>query len=119
MKLEDYIKDLSIPFNNLGGLLSHLFYYDKKAYCQIVDKMSLPKEEEKLSKETICENLLNYAKKWNEMVENLNKDPDNIEKILSWYAHNNYHRGQINVIISILGYKTQSLDVFLYRSMIR
>jgi len=122
----DYIKPLPIPFKNLHGLLNHLYYYDAKSYHKIVDgNVSLIKEKGELSRELLFETILTYSKNWNQWIDKLidkyDKDDKeklemNLELIFNLYAHNNYHRGQINSLISILGYQPKSLDVFLYKS---
>ena len=33
---DDYIQILPVPFNNLHGLLHHLYYYDAKYYHELV-----------------------------------------------------------------------------------
>lgn len=122
VKYDDYIKTLSVPFNNLHGLLAHLHYYDVKYYHKIVDGTA-PKLDEKLPRASIIENILIYSTKWNEWISSLitnTSDPSSLENIseniFDLCIHNNYHRGQINILMSFLGYEPQSLDLFLYKT---
>jgi len=117
---EDYIKTFSIPFKNLHGLLHHLYYYEAKYYSELTgDTIQLVKKSDELSKEQLFENILAYSQSWNRWLHDATV-LENIEiyfqTIFDLSVHNNYHRGQINTLISILGYKPQSLDIFLYRT---
>lgn len=125
VRQDDYKKTLPVPFNSLHGLLAHLHYYDVKYYHKIVYGSSISKFDEKLSKESLSENILSYSVKWTEWIKDLISSLSNSENlensskhVLDLCAHNNYHRGQINVVISLLGYEPQSLDIFLYRAQL-
>ncbi len=119
---DDYIKILPIPFSNLHGLLHHLYYYDAKYYCEIMgDKNIAIKNKNELTRELLFQKITMYSNNWNEWIDKLVNRFDtenlsiNYEHIFDLHSHNSYHRGQINIIISMLGYKPLSLDVFLHK----
>jgi uncharacterized damage-inducible protein DinB len=118
---EDYHKILPIPFNNIHGLLLHLYYYDTKHYQELTNLLNPHAIEKKFQRGLLAERILLSSSIWITWIENLipiNQSTDFFEKTLKnisdLSAHNNYHRGQINIIASILGYKPESLDIFLY-----
>lgn len=118
---EDYYKMLPIPFNNIHGVLLHLFYYDKKYFDKIVNQSKSFEAIESFSREHLAKQILCYSKKWIIWIESLMKLkqlPEFFDEILKYVidlsTHNNYHRGQINIITSFIGYKPESLDIFVY-----
>ena len=38
------------------------------------------------------------------------------KNIIDLSIHNNYHRGQINVALSLMGYKPESLDIYMFNN---
>jgi len=115
---DDYHKNRPIPFDNIHLLLTHLFYYDQKYFYKIFH----PEQkftQEKMDRTLLAHSLLTSSQQWLLALEKLqNITPESLEnaakKIITVSMHNNYHRGQINLLISLLGYNPQSLDVFVY-----
>jgi uncharacterized damage-inducible protein DinB len=120
---EDYYKKLSIPFDSIHGLLQHLFYYDEKCFNKLgcsSNKLAL----EDPSRNHLAEIILFISNKWISWVEELfllDKLPDSFDEIskniIDLSIHNNYHRGQINVALSLMGYKPESLDVYMFNEI--
>lgn len=121
---EDYLKPLPIPFTNLHGLLSHLHEYDRKQYQELKSK-DASTQEESLSRPALADDILFYvyAKKWLLWIEAViqqDPSPEFLERIskniVDLSIHNNYHRGQANIIAHFLGYAPESLDIYAYQA---
>lgn len=115
---QEYKKFIPIPFQHVHGLLTHIYYYQEKYYQKIVNptvchdiniKLSRPMLSSKIIK--CSENWLAWAKKINTRSSTLEAKHHDLIKLSS---HNNYHRGQLQIALSILGYQPESLDIFEY-----
>lgn len=126
IKDADYIKQLPVPFGSINKLLQHLVYYDMKCFHQITESLTMQRVEEKLPKTILAEKIVEYANKWLAWIKNLNANDKTIaelkevlSKVIDVQNHNTYHRAQINTIISMLGYKPESLDIYHYNELIK
>lgn len=97
-----------------------------------VEKVENAEIDLKLSRNLLSEKILICSKNWLDWAKNLDDDflnmgvagndfQDNFQNsfqgIIYLFAHNNYHRGQLQIALSILGYQPESIDVYLYKDM--
>ena|SRR5438105_4725779 len=121
----DYYKIQPIPFNNIHGLLSHLLYYDTKYYQKLAPELNTSIIENKHTRAYIAENILLSSSNWIHWIEkfmDINPLPTFSEEIakniFDLSIHSSYHRGQINIILSVIDYKPESLDIFLFNDSV-
>jgi uncharacterized damage-inducible protein DinB len=119
---EDYHKILTVPFASIHGLLQHLHYYQAKYFNKLVENTVVTANKEKLARKELAESFLFNSQQWLDSLEillhNISGEDNGFAlavKMMDVNTHNTYHRGQINIIISMLGYKPESLDIFLFR----
>ncbi len=117
---EEYCQSLTVPFNSVNGLLQHLYYYQEKTLQKITQPNAAKKIEVKLPRSLLAEYILrcvNNSLAWALECQTTQTliDAQTLQTIHHIHAHNNYHRGQLQVALSILGHEPKSLDIFLYR----
>jgi uncharacterized damage-inducible protein DinB len=118
---EYYYKTLSIPFNNIHGLLYHILYHEYKFQNKLLAGEHHPNIAATVSRSVLEELILYSSTKWIDWVEKIistKRIPDTFDEIFKSITdlsiHNNYHRGQINVTLSLLGFQPQTLDIFVF-----
>ena len=118
---EEYLRTISIPFNNVHGLLQHLYDYQEKYFQKIVNKSLNKITEVVFSRNILVEKILECSKNWLDWTKKLDDNSMDIENIFKdiiyLFAHNNYHRGQLQIAVSFLGYQPESIDIFLYKDL--
>lgn len=112
-----YTQTLPVSFGSLQKLLSHLHYYEAKIYKKMTLDLSQTDQNFKNAQD-FFQALNHYSECWLKWLEGLEKNAENIQDYLipltALYNHNIYHRSQMISALNFSGYKTRSLDVYLF-----
>lgn len=117
---EDYEKPISMPFSHIHGLLQHLYHYQEKYFQKIVNISWHKITEPQLSRNELSENILRCSKEWLNWAKNLENEVNIgllFQDVIYLFAHNNYHRGQLQIALAYLGLQPESIDIFLYKDL--
>lgn len=121
---EDYYKAHPAPFENIHGILLHLYHYETKFYQKLTTQVHTSVEM-KLPRAELAEQVILSSSRWLHWIEQLMQSSrlpkffaEAAKNVHDLAAHNNYHRGQINTLASIGKAEPESLDVFLYNDCV-